>query len=65
MRSQKIILESGLEVIIDHDTKRKCGCCGKDVVYSIVVLELVGLARWDVHKCKKENSKELLQKSDK
>ena len=52
MRTQTINLESGLEVIINHTSKHKCEKCGEEVVWAIMQVELVSLAKWDVHKCK-------------
>lgn len=54
MRTQTITLESGLEVIINHDSKDKCTKCKKDIFWGIIALDLVGLAKWDTHKCKGE-----------
>lgn len=51
-RCQKIILESGLEVIIDHNSKTTCDKCNKGIVWAFLPLELVSLAKWEVHKCK-------------
>ena len=53
-RTQTIILESGLEVIINHDWKDKCVKCKKDVIFAVIPIELVGLAKWDLHKCSGE-----------
>lgn len=63
MRTQLIKLKSGTEVIINYDSKRKCGFCGKEIftaikeasTYKIIKLELVGLAEWDLHKCEGNN----------
>ena len=52
MRCQTIILENGMEVIINHDSKTKCPNCKKDILYVLLPIELVSLARWDIHKCK-------------
>ena len=59
MRVQTIILENGMEVIINHDSKTKCEKCKKEILYALIPVELVGLAKWDHHKCeeKKENKK--------
>ncbi|MCX6748697.1 MAG: hypothetical protein NT076_03760 [Candidatus Pacearchaeota archaeon] len=52
IRSQTINLESGLECIINHSSKHKCEKCGGEVVWALIQIELVSLAKWDVHKCK-------------
>lgn len=59
MKLNEIVLENKEEVIIDH-TRRKCERCGKDIFFAMsykrdekIVVELVGLAKWDVHKCQK------------
>jgi hypothetical protein len=57
MRIQKIILENGEEVYINHDFKEECINCKKEIVWGYVPLELVGLAKWNKHICKKENEK--------
>lgn len=53
-RTQTIILDNGMEVIINHSSKCKCSKCNKDIVYALIPLELVSLARWDIHKCKEK-----------
>ena len=50
-RIQKITLENGMEVYINHDFKEKCIDCKKDIVWAYIPLELVSLAKWDLHKC--------------
>ena len=57
MRVQKIILENGMEVYIDHDNKDTCQECKKDIVWAHVPVELVSLARWDLHKCEVKDEK--------
>ena len=57
MRIQKITLENGMEVYINHDFKEKCVDCKKDIVWAYIPLELVSLAKWDLHKCKKMENK--------
>jgi len=52
VRQQEIILENGLEVIINHNSKHKCPKCGEEVIWALVQIELVSLAKWDLHKCK-------------
>lgn len=54
MRIQKIILENGEEILINHDAKDKCPDCKKEIVWGYVPLELVSLARWNKHECKDE-----------
>lgn len=55
MRTQTIILDNGMEVIIDHDSKDKCKKCGKEIIWGLtknkkpIPLELVSLARWNTH----------------
>jgi len=49
-RTQWITTESGLEVIINHSRKAKCEKCKAEIVWALVPLELVGLAKWDIHK---------------
>lgn len=60
MRRQWITLESGIEVVIEHDSKCKCKYCKKDIIWALVPLELVSLAKWDLHKCSEKENKELL-----
>ena len=52
MRTQTITLENGMKVIINHDSKEKCPNCKKDILYVLLPVELVSLARWDIHICK-------------
>lgn len=52
IRSQIINLESGLEVIINHSSRHKCKYCNEEVFWALVQIELVGLAKWELHKCK-------------
>ncbi len=56
-RTQTIITESGIEVIINHDRKDKCPKCQGEIKWGLVQLELVGLAKWDIHKCKEKTQK--------
>ena len=51
MRIQKITLENGMEVYINHNFKEKCIDCKKEIIWAYVALDLVGLAKWDLHKC--------------
>lgn len=53
MRIQKIILENGEEILINHDAKDKCKDCKREIIWGYVPLELVSLAKWDRHKCKR------------
>jgi len=52
-----------MEVIINHDLKDKCIKCKKEIIWGyrnggFEPLELVSLARWDIHKCEvKTNEK--------
>ena len=56
MKLNEIILENEEEVIIDHERK-KCAHCGEEVFVVMnfaakkFLVELVGPAQWDVHKC--------------
>jgi len=43
-RTQTIITESGIELIINHDRKDKCEKCKRERIWGLVPLELVGLA---------------------
>jgi hypothetical protein len=45
-----IILECGLPVTIDYDSKKKCKC-GKEIIHAAIKVELTGLAKWDLHRC--------------
>ena len=54
-RTQTIITESGIELIINHSRKDKCSKCKEEIIWGLVPLELVGLAKWDIHKCKEKN----------
>ena len=53
-RTQTITTESGIELIINHDRKDKCPKCQGEIKWGLVQLELVGLAKWDIHKCKEK-----------
>ena len=53
MKTQEINLkESQTKAIINYDSKQNCEECKKPILKGIVDLELVGLAEWDLHKCK-------------
>lgn len=57
MRTQYINLECELEVIVDHDSKTICKNCGKEILWAStknkksIPIELVSLAKWDLHLC--------------
>lgn len=59
MNTQYINLKSGEEVIINHDSRAKCKNCGSEIVWAatknkdLIKLELVSLAEWERHSCKK------------
>lgn len=57
MKCQEIKLENGDDVIIDHNTRKLCEKCNKQISFAtrkgmIIKVELVGLAQWNVHECK-------------
>ena len=60
MRLNDINLESEIEVVIDHDSKKKCKNCRRDIwlvttkTEKIIPVELVSLAKWDVHNCEED-----------
>ncbi len=62
-RIQKITLENGMEVYINHTAKDKCPDCKKEIVWAYIPLELVSLAKWDPHKCDLKNGKNLHKRS--
>jgi hypothetical protein len=62
MRTQTITLKNGMEVIINHDSKDKCEKCKKNIFWAIIPIELVGLAKWDLHKC--NSGKEFIEFTD-
>lgn len=57
MRTQTVTLECDMEVLINHDTKTTCEKCGKDILFvktktdKYIPVELVSLAKWDIHTC--------------
>ena len=56
-RCQEIKLENGDKVIIGYHTRRSCVVCGEDIFTAVrdnkkIMVELVGLAQWNVHECK-------------
>lgn len=59
MKIQDITLKSGEVVVINHDSRTKCTNCGKEIVWAatkeqnLIKLELVSIAEWEKHKCKK------------
>lgn len=53
-RVQDIILENGIKCYINHDSKQTCLECEKEILYAAIPIELVGLAKWDLHKCKEK-----------
>jgi len=55
MRTQTIILENSMEVIINHDSRHKCEKCKKEIIWALIPIELVGLAKWNLHKCEVKN----------
>ncbi len=57
VRTQTITTESGIELIINHDWKEKCIYCEEEVICGLIPLALVGLAKWDIHKCEKQKNK--------
>ncbi len=59
MRTQTITLENGMEVIINHDSKHKCEKCKKEIIQALIPIELVSLAKWDIHKCGEKPLKQL------
>lgn len=75
MRKQKIKLKSGIEVVVDWDSKTTCKNCNAEIYWAetkngkFMPIELVGLAEWDTHyaTCKfanefKKNRYNLIQK---
>lgn len=57
MKIQEINLECEMTVLIDHKSRTPCLNCGKDIFLGntktkkIIQIELVGLAKWDLHCC--------------
>ncbi len=54
---QDIKLKNGMEVTADWNSRHKCKGCKKDVFFAateakIFIIELVGLAQWNLHSCK-------------
>ena len=56
MKTQTVILECGMEGIINLE-KETCLKCKKDInrfqtkTEKVIPVELVGLAKWDIHIC--------------
>jgi len=61
MRTQTINLECEMEVIINHDSKTICERCGAEILFAktktnkYIPIELVSLAKWDIHNCEVED----------
>lgn len=60
MRLQNIFLKkTNIPIVMDLDSKRQCKCKAYifDAVTIIshkhIIVSIVGLAEWDLHKCKK------------
>lgn len=53
-RTQTINLENGIQCIINHSSKHNCEKCKKEIIWALIPIELVSLAKWDIHKCEIE-----------
>jgi len=59
MKIQTINLECGMEGIINLE-REKCSKCGKEInrfqtkTNKMIPVELVGLAKWDIHICEEK-----------
>lgn len=51
LRTQTITLENRMECIINHNSRHICEGCKKEIIWALIPIELVSLAKWDVHKC--------------
>jgi len=57
LKLQDIHLENGEGVTVSWKRKGLCKKCGAEVwqavrVKELILIELVGIAKWDLHKCK-------------